>query len=208
MGRGVVRLHPHRPPFFGLPLRREIARPRGRARPGRLAHLRIARLRPGRPPARRGRRAAHPGGQRQSLPLRGRRLHGRRDEGRPVGPGRGGTHPPRRRDPPESDAMSLAIRRGLNPADREPLEALIRATGFFNPEEIDVALELVDARRANGDASHYRFLVGELDGRVAGYACWGPIPGTVAAADLYLIVVHPHSTGRRPAAALRRPPGE
>ena len=42
------------------------------------------------------------------------------------------------------------------PADRQPVEALIRATGFFNPEEVEVALELVDDRLANGDASHYR----------------------------------------------------
>ena len=96
----------------------------------------------------------------------------------------------------------LSIRRSLEPADREPLEALIRATSFFNPEEIDVALELVDDRLANGDASHYRFLVGELDGRVAGYSCWGPIPGTVASADLYWIVVHPDFQGRRVGATL------
>ncbi|HKI05406.1 MAG TPA: GNAT family N-acetyltransferase [Thermoanaerobaculia bacterium] len=98
--------------------------------------------------------------------------------------------------------MGLSIRRGLDPADREPVEALIRATGFFNPEEIEVALELVDERLAEGDASHYRFLVGEWDGRVAGYACWGPIPGTVASADLYWIVVHPDFQGKKIGAAL------
>ena len=94
------------------------------------------------------------------------------------------------------------IRRGLNPADREPIEALIRATAFFNPEEVEVALELVDDRLANGEASHYRFLVAESDGQVAGYACWGPIPGTVASADLYWIVVHPQFQGKRIGAAL------
>jgi len=99
---------------------------------------------------------------------------------------------------------TLSIRRDLVPADREPLEALIRATGFFNSEEIDVALELVDDRLANGDSSHYRFLVGKLDGRVAGYACWGPIPGTVASADLYWIVVHPDFQGKGAGAALLR----
>ena len=26
---------------------------------------------------------------------------------------------------------------------------------------------------------------------IAGYACWGPIPGTTASVDLYWIVVHP-----------------
>lgn len=94
------------------------------------------------------------------------------------------------------------IRRGLEPADREAIEELIRATGFFNPEEIEVALELVDDRLSNGGSSHYRFLVAESAGRVAGYACWGPIPGTVASADLYWIVVHPRFQGKRIGASL------
>lgn len=97
---------------------------------------------------------------------------------------------------------ALAVRRTLEPADREPLESLLRATAFFNPEEVEVALELVDDRLAQGDASHYRFLVGEVDGRVAGYACWGPIPGTAASADLYWIVVHPEHQGKGAGAAL------
>jgi len=98
--------------------------------------------------------------------------------------------------------QTLEVRRGLETSDRDPVETLIRATGFFNPEEIEVAMELVDDRLANGEASHYRFLVGESDGRVAGYACWGPIPGTVASADLYWIVVHPEFQGKRIGAAL------
>jgi D-alanine-D-alanine ligase len=94
------------------------------------------------------------------------------------------------------------IRRGLATDDREPLATLIRETGFFNPEEVQVALELIDDALAQGEASHYRFLVAEADGAVAGYACWGPIPGTVASADLYWIVVHPGSQGRGIGAAL------
>jgi D-alanine-D-alanine ligase len=90
----------------------------------------------------------------------------------------------------------VAVRRDLRPDDRDPLEDLIRATGFFNPEEVDVALELVDDRLNEGEASHYRFLVGEADGKVAGYACWGPIPGTVSSVDLYWIAVHPDRQGK------------
>ncbi len=97
---------------------------------------------------------------------------------------------------------NVRIRGDLVPADRAPIEALIRATDFFNPEEIGVALELVDDRLANGQASHYRFLMAESDGQVGGYACWGPIPGTVASADLYWLVVHPRLQGKRIGAAL------
>jgi D-alanine-D-alanine ligase len=96
----------------------------------------------------------------------------------------------------------LSLRRGLEAADRSPIESSIRATGFFNAEEVAVAMELVDDRLTNGEASHYRFLVGESDGGVAGYACWGPIPGTLASADLYWIVVHPEHQRKQAGAAL------
>ena len=92
--------------------------------------------------------------------------------------------------------------RDLDPADRPALEALLRATGFFNPEELSVALELIDDRLTQGPSSHYRFLVGESGGDVAGYACWGPIPGTAASADLYWIAVAPHHQGKGAGAAL------
>jgi GNAT superfamily N-acetyltransferase len=81
------------------------------------------------------------------------------------------------------------IRTDLRPEDRAPLEQLLRSTGFFNPQELQVALELVDERLAHGEKSHYRFLVLEGEGSVVGYACWGVIPGTVASADLYWIAV-------------------
>lgn len=96
----------------------------------------------------------------------------------------------------------LKIRRNLQPADREPLENLIRATGFFNPEEVAIALELAEDRIEHGESSHYRFLVGEVDGRLAGYACWGTIDGTQASVDLYWIAVHPDFQGRGVGAAL------
>lgn len=102
----------------------------------------------------------------------------------------------------QSRKETVRVRRGLEPADREPVAELIRATGFFNPEEVDVALELVDDRLSNGEASHYKFLVGEVDGRVAGYACWGAILGTQASADLYWIAVHPRAQGNGVGAAL------
>ncbi|HEV7518550.1 MAG TPA: GNAT family N-acetyltransferase, partial [Thermoanaerobaculia bacterium] len=102
--------------------------------------------------------------------------------------------------PPSAPAVHL--RDDLRPADRPAIEALVRATGFFNAEEQAVAMELVDDRLREGPASHYRFLVGEIEEAVAGYACWGPIAGTVAAADLYWIVVAPRCQGRHVGAAL------
>jgi len=92
-------------------------------------------------------------------------------------------------------ASGIEVRRGLLPADREPVQHLLGATGFFNPEELQVAMELVDDRLTLGEDSHYRFLVAEHDGDVVGYACWGPIPGTVESADLYWIAVDPQRQG-------------
>ncbi len=88
------------------------------------------------------------------------------------------------------------VRRGLTAADRQPIKRLLTASGFFNPEELEVALELVDDRLELGDESHYRFLVAEVAGAVVGYACWGPIPGTLQSVDLYWIAVDPTAQGR------------
>ena len=90
----------------------------------------------------------------------------------------------------------MKIRTDLRPEDRTPLEAILRDTGFFNPQELEVALELVDDRLALGEKSHYRFLILEGDDEVLGYACWGPIPGTIASADLYWIAIHPGRQGQ------------
>ena len=89
----------------------------------------------------------------------------------------------------------VTVRRGLRSADRNPINTLLAATGFFNQEELAVAMELVDDRLIEGEDSHYRFLVAEHRSRVAGYACWGPILGTAESADLYWIAVDPACQG-------------
>ncbi len=69
---------------------------------------------------------------------------------------------------------------------------------MFQPYEIDVALELIDAPASSG----YRFIVAEISGtelecRVAGYACFGQTPCTDGTWDLYWIAVDPtlHGAG-------------
>ena len=84
-----------------------------------------------------------------------------------------------------------AFRDHLTDADPDQIEALVRATGFFSPEEISIARELADDALANGDGSHYRFVLADKDGSLAAYACFGRIPGTRSAWDLYWIVVAP-----------------
>jgi ribosomal protein S18 acetylase RimI-like enzyme len=85
--------------------------------------------------------------------------------------------------------------RPLRRSDRAPLEAILRATGVFNPAEIDIALELIDAPSSAG----YRFIVAELaaSGTAVGYSCFGATPLTAGVYDLYWIAVDPalHGAG-------------
>lgn len=70
---------------------------------------------------------------------------------------------------------------------REPLERLTRETGFFREEEVATAVELLD-EHLDGDED-YRFIGAFAGNALAGYACWGPTPGTEGTWDLYWIVV-------------------
>lgn len=90
----------------------------------------------------------------------------------------------------------MIVSREVEVGDRVAVEALLGATGFFNAEELAVAMELVDARLDEGPESHYRFLVAKDGGEAVGYACWGVILGTVASVDLYWIAVHPRWQGK------------
>jgi GNAT superfamily N-acetyltransferase len=84
---------------------------------------------------------------------------------------------------------SLTYRTEVRPEDRQAVRAILESTGFFYPEEIRVAVELVEERLARGEASGYLFEFAEVEGEVAGYACYGPIACTRASFDLYWIGV-------------------
>lgn len=76
--------------------------------------------------------------------------------------------------------------------DRELVRAIVRSSGFFSNAEIDVAVELVEERLRQGEKSGYFFLFAELGGELAGYTCFGPIPGTRQSYDLYWLAVADH----------------
>ncbi|RJQ65445.1 MAG: GNAT family N-acetyltransferase [Desulfobacteraceae bacterium] len=85
----------------------------------------------------------------------------------------------------------LHWRHAVQAGDPERIRSLVAATGFFNPEEIGVAEELVQERLTKGAPSGYCFLIAEYPGRMAGYTCYGPIAGSSGSFDLYWIAVHP-----------------
>ena len=96
----------------------------------------------------------------------------------------------------------LKLRDNLLNSDVEAIRGLAAATGMFRPNEIDVAVELVDESLELGaEASGYHFILAEDDQKPIGYVCFGPITVTLHSYDLYWIVVDPaqqgHGLGRR-----------
>jgi ribosomal protein S18 acetylase RimI-like enzyme len=86
----------------------------------------------------------------------------------------------------------VTLRDTVVPRDRDIVQSIIERTGFFRPDEVAVAVELVDERLARGETSGYYFVFAEIGDAVAGYACYGPIACTTASFDLYWIAVDPH----------------
>ena len=89
-----------------------------------------------------------------------------------------------------SDSPSMSYRTEVRSEDRRAVRAILESTGFFYPEEIGVAVELVEEFLQRGQSSGYHFEFAEAGGLVAGYTCYGPIACTRASFDLYWIGVH------------------
>jgi GNAT superfamily N-acetyltransferase len=85
----------------------------------------------------------------------------------------------------------IKLRYEIQAQDAERIGRLVQITGFFNPAEVAVAVELVNERLARGNDSGYYFVLAEQYGRLAGYSCYGPVPATASSYDLYWIVVQP-----------------
>jgi GNAT superfamily N-acetyltransferase len=95
--------------------------------------------------------------------------------------------------------------RHLTAADRGRIEEITRAVGLFREEEVPVALEVFDAaiRAGTGAGPYgvapsgdpYSQIGAEVDGRIAGWICWGPTPCTLGTYDLYWMVVDPALQG-------------
>ena len=91
----------------------------------------------------------------------------------------------------------LVFREDVNAADAEAVRDMVVSTGFFNDEEVEFAVELVEANLAQGaKKSGYCFLFADLEGQPAGYVCHGPIAGTQESFDLFWIVVHERCRGK------------
>lgn len=94
-------------------------------------------------------------------------------------------------------SATLHFRHDPSDTDITSIRDIVASTGFFNAEEIDIAVELVEERLARGEKSGYHFVFAQTpEGRVVGYACYGPISGTKSSFDLYWIAVHSSERGK------------
>ena len=99
----------------------------------------------------------------------------------------------------------------LAPKDRPGVRKILEATRVFRSEEIDVAIELFDSvfgAEAGADAAQQQkivtapansdyFFLGAFtpEEELAGFACYGPTPGSDRTYDLYWIAVDPAVQG-------------
>jgi len=90
--------------------------------------------------------------------------------------------------------MTVAVNGGIGATCADEVEQILSVAHdarVFNAEEIEAVQELVQDYLAKGQASSYRFLSYRLDGRVVGFACYGPRPLTRGTFDLYWIGTAP-----------------
>ncbi len=95
--------------------------------------------------------------------------------------------------------------REFRASDREPMRKILQATDVFRPDEVEVAVELMDASIADPDQKDYVLATYEDEaGAIRGYYCHGPTPMTVSTFDMYWIAVDPEVQGSGIGGALIR----
>jgi ribosomal protein S18 acetylase RimI-like enzyme len=90
----------------------------------------------------------------------------------------------------------------MKQSDREPLLGMLKTIEAFRPEEVDVAMELVDIFLTKPQQTDYRILVADDGPRLAGYICFGPTPMTRGTFDLYWIASSNQARGKGAGSAL------
>jgi len=80
--------------------------------------------------------------------------------------------------------------RPLQQKDRTRLQSILISTRFFTPEEIEVAMEVIDIVLTDPNQRDYKIdcMVDDQD-QAIGYICYGPVTMTQSTFDLYWIEV-------------------
>lgn len=98
--------------------------------------------------------------------------------------------------------FELSIRTKPETRDIEAVRSMVNQTGFFRPDETDIAVELVGERLKKDMESGYHFFLAEIHNELAGYTCFGQIPCSLLSWDLYWIVTKNELQGLGIGAAL------
>jgi ribosomal protein S18 acetylase RimI-like enzyme len=91
-----------------------------------------------------------------------------------------------------TENKTITFRQEVRPSDYDAVKRILASTGFFRPDEVDVALELVQEYLSRGNESGYHFFFVDVDDETVGYTCYGEIPCTIKNYDLYWIAVDSH----------------
>ncbi len=83
--------------------------------------------------------------------------------------------------------------RELRSDDRAEIARILESISAFRPEEVAIALELVDETLNPTPSTDYEWIIADHGGRVVGFACFGPVPLTEGTFDLYWIAVIPEA---------------
>ena len=94
------------------------------------------------------------------------------------------------------NTTKVRFRSTVTEKDLAAVRQIAESTGFFYPEEVDTAVELVEDRLSKGARCGYHFLFAEQDGRTVGYTSFGPIACTKESYDLYWIAVSGNFRGK------------
>jgi len=80
---------------------------------------------------------------------------------------------------------------GGRPQDLDAIVEVLRRTGVFTEDEVDIARELANEALNPLPTTTYRIAVTRTDGRLSGYILWGLTPFTKWSYDLYWMAVDP-----------------
>lgn len=96
----------------------------------------------------------------------------------------------------KTEPKNVTIRFEVITSDLIAVEKIVSSSGFFRPDEVPVAVDLVTERLEKGAESGYEFVIADVDGLTAAYACFGLIPCTLYSYDLYWIATHEDYRGQ------------
>lgn len=86
--------------------------------------------------------------------------------------------------------------RSTQPGDADSILGLARVEPLFSQEEAETVAELLEAYLTLEDHDGYFFLSAVDEGKLLGFACYGPTPLTQGTFDLYWIAVSAAAKGR------------